>query len=117
MLSGHPLIDRLRIVGFSEEPAWRPLAPEICDQPGWDAGQLDRDGLGHDVARVVAAEFEAGALRDAGALVVECTVIPQFRGRHRSRPLADIVRLLKTGHTSRRSVSGWPSASNLHSNE
>jgi hypothetical protein len=94
MLAGHPLAERLRIVGFSEEPSWRPLAPEVCDQPGWNAGQLDRDGLGDDLTRVLAAELDGGALRDAGTLVVECTVIPQFRWRLRqitTLPILDVA--------------------------
>jgi hypothetical protein len=94
MLAGHPLSDRLRIVGFSEELSWRPLAPEVCDQPGWSAEQLDREGLGDDLTRVVAAELDGGELRDAGTLVVECTVIPQFRGRLReitTLPILDVA--------------------------
>jgi hypothetical protein len=79
MLSKHPLLDRLRVIGFSAEPAWRPLAPESCDRPDWRATALDRAALGDDLMRILRAELANGELTGVGSLVVECTVIPQFR--------------------------------------
>lgn len=76
MLAGHQLGDRLRILGFSHEPTWHKLSKEgYGSDPTWSATEL-RDEF---AARVEQALSPEGLLDGIGALVVECTVIPQFR--------------------------------------
>lgn len=80
LIRGHPALDRLRIVGLSDQPSWAYLSRA-------DHGQLDgwsQDTLRKELVSVLQRERQAGMLRDVNALVLECTVLPQYRAAIRS---------------------------------
>ncbi len=75
MLAGSPFAHRLRVLGLAAEPTWSRLA---VDDYGTDEGWT-RDALETELLDRVATEVrEGGLLHGVGALVLECTVMPQF---------------------------------------
>ena len=84
MLETHPLADRLRIVGLEDQPAWQALgAVDFAAQRGWSVASLRSELLS-----VLEREVADGLLADVGTLVIECSVIPQFR-----RDIRDVTRV------------------------
>ena len=94
MLAEHPDRDRLHVVGVEEGTAWTAIgAEDFASMRGWDVEAL-REEL-----RVVAATAFRGELADAGTLLLECTVFPQFRDVLReitSIPILDVASFATT---------------------
>lgn len=75
MLAGHPDLSRLRIVGVDDQPSWSVI---------WEQDLITKQRLNHEQMRVELLEVcmrerRNGAFSDIGALVLECTAMPQFR--------------------------------------
>lgn len=90
MLAAHRLADRLRIVGVGDRPAWSSLGAEDFATNG----RWTHDALRRELLEVVEPAFRAGTWRDVGVLVLECTVLPQFRAVLRSAtpvPILDVA--------------------------
>jgi hypothetical protein len=79
ILAGHPLMDRIRVVGLIDQPNWSGLD----DTAFAHSGKWTVDGLRRELIEVVERELRHGALQDAGVLVLECTCLPQFRAELR----------------------------------
>jgi hypothetical protein len=93
MLDSHPARDRLRIVGLSDQPSWSRLEEEEYGlKQGWTTADLEAE-LDAVMAQSLGSR---GALDDAGALLLECTLTPQFRATIRAGtalPLYDVAHL------------------------
>jgi hypothetical protein len=75
LLANHPAFHRLRIVGVNKKPSWRALESDNwVEMGGWTI-----DALRRDFVDVVEPQVRDGLLKDAGVIVLECTVFPQFR--------------------------------------
>lgn len=89
LLAEHEALDRLRIVGYDHLPTWAQL-----NDPDWPAhGQVSVRALGEEFLTTTEQELRGGSLRDAAVLVLECTVMPQFRPSLRAitkRPIVDV---------------------------
>ncbi|MBB4367103.1 hypothetical protein GGD65_008179 [Bradyrhizobium sp. CIR18] len=75
MLADHPGLPRLRIVGVGHQPTWADITqdwyvrrPRMCPHD-----------LRKELLEVCLCERERGAFKDIGAVVLECTAMPQFR--------------------------------------
>lgn len=92
LLSKHPMRDRLRIVGVSDQPNWALLAEEdYAVNPAWSSSALERE-----LTERLSNSRADGTLSDIGALVLECTVMPQFRKALRSVASLPIFDLAST---------------------
>jgi hypothetical protein len=79
MLKEHPQLTRLRIVGYSDLPAWAAIrVPDYVARGGWSPEALQAEFLER-----TRAEFGRGRLRDIAVLVLECTGMPQYRSELR----------------------------------
>lgn len=75
-LATRPDAGRIRIVGLTPAGDWPLIAPlDYAIRPQWTVAGLEA-GLREVIAREVQP---GGRLDDVGALVLECTVLPQFR--------------------------------------
>lgn len=76
VLAGHPAADRIRVVGISPAGDWPLIGrPDWATAPAWT-----REGVEGGLREVLTRELTPGGLLDGvGALVVECTIVPQFR--------------------------------------
>jgi len=75
LLAKHPMRPRLRFVGLSDMPSWSHLAAEDYGlSPGWSTEQL-----GTELTQRLTERLADGSLDGVGSIVVECTVVPQFR--------------------------------------
>ena len=90
LLTSHPHFARLRILGLSGERNWAHLARESYGlRPRWT-----REGLASELRSTLERAFTGGIFDGVGALVIECTVMPQFRAMIRSLttlPIFDIA--------------------------
>lgn len=85
LLAGHPERDRLRIVGFNDLPQWAAFDCEDYATNGrWSLPELRREFLGR-----LSQELSGGRLARVGALVIECTLMPQFR--HEIRQIMNLA--------------------------
>ena len=90
LFSDHPLRGRLRIIGVSNQPNWAALRK---DDYGLRRSWSHR-ALGVELLEVLIAALPDGSLADIGCLVLECTVMPQFRGvlrRATALPIFDVA--------------------------
>lgn len=83
MLASHRLAERIRIAGVEDMPSWAALGDTNFAESAWTTTSL-RDELLHTVR----IELETGSFRGIRSLVIECTVMPQFRAE-----LVDLVRM------------------------
>lgn len=75
MLADHPDFARLRIVGVGDLPNW-----SVLWQEDWyKRNPRITDELRREILEVCLRERQAGAFAEIGALVLECTAMPQFR--------------------------------------
>lgn len=81
LLSAHLLKDQLEIVGMDTHPIWSGFnAPDFATAMGY----AERPAQVHEAVRsefveVISQELRSGRLRDVGVLLLECTIMPQFR--------------------------------------
>lgn len=90
LLAGHPERGRLRIVGFNDLPQW---AAFDCDDYGTN-GRWSLPALRDELLGRVARELHGGDLQGVGALLIECTLMPQFRAAIREvtdLPVLDVT--------------------------
>lgn len=91
LLGGHVLSSRLVIAGMEAEPGWSTmLTNDHALGNGWDQALL-KEG----VAAVAKREFgPGGRLANIGVLVLECTLLPEFRQEIRKYtevPILDVA--------------------------
>lgn len=91
LLGDHALSPRIVIAGMESEPGWATmLTNDHALGNGWDQEML-KEG----VASVVKREFgPGGRLENIGVLVLECTLLPEFRQeirKYTSVPILDIA--------------------------
>lgn len=75
LLVGHPERDRLRVVGFNDLSEW---AAFDCEDYATN-GRWSRAGLRSQFLDRLSQELHGGSLEAVGALVIECSLMPQFR--------------------------------------
>jgi hypothetical protein len=83
-------VDRIRVVGFDGVTDWPKFAhADWAIAPRWSL-----DGLEAGVRQVMAGATQPGGpLADVGAVLLECTVLPQFRSVLREYTAAPIIEL------------------------
>lgn len=91
LLADHALSPQIVIAGMESEPGWATmLTNDHALGNGWDQEML-KEG----VASVVKREFgPGGRLENIGVLVLECTLLPEFRQeirKYTSVPILDIA--------------------------
>lgn len=95
MLAGHPAVERLRIVGYGDLPAWKTLLPtDWVQRREWSV-----EALRDQFIERTDHELTTGRLVEARVIVLECTVMPQFRKdlRQLTRvPIFDILALARS---------------------
>lgn len=75
LLRDHPLRHRLQLVGLSDLPTWRKVRPDdFVIAGGWTTAGLRAEMC----ARLVALAHD-GAFDAVAAVVLECTILPQFK--------------------------------------
>ena len=74
MLASHPVAERIRVAGVENTPSWTALGDLNFAESAWTTASL-RDEL----LDTVAHESETGSFRGIRSLVIECTVMIQFR--------------------------------------
>ncbi len=93
-LAPHPQSARVRVIGLDDAADWPLIGrPDWATAPQWTLDGLER-GL-RDVLAVAARP--GGPLVDAGAVVLECTVLPQFRRvirEYTRAPIIDVGRIV-----------------------
>ena len=83
LLADHPLRHRVRLVGLADLPTWKRIRPDDFVQRGvWTTAQLRTE-----LCTTLRSFDRAGAFYDVAAVVLECSVLPQFR--------ADIMRIVQ----------------------
>lgn len=91
LLAPDPLLPRLSIVGLESEPGWSGI---LTNDHGYGNG-WDLDVLRSGVEAVLDREFAPGGrFAGIGALVLECTLLPEFRreiARRTPVPILDIA--------------------------
>lgn len=74
LLSDHPLRDRLRVVGFSDLSQWAAFdCEDYATNRRWTLAEF-RDQM----LQRIGEELDGGSLAQVGALVIECSLMPQF---------------------------------------
>lgn len=93
ILADHPRRAQLRFAGVAAEPGWSRLG---VDEYGLNL-DWEMDELEAELEAVLRREFDlSGALHGISALVLECTLIPQFRAAIRritTAPILDLASL------------------------
>ncbi|MBB4367104.1 hypothetical protein GGD65_008180 [Bradyrhizobium sp. CIR18] len=75
MHAGDPGLSRLRIVGVSDQPAWGSINRDwYVRKP-----RISPEDLRREILEVCLRERDAGAFKNIGSIVLECTAMPQFR--------------------------------------
>lgn len=95
LLAGHPERDRIRIAGVDHLSGWSAISlTDWVTHPRWTVGQLRAELLA-----TCQAERDHGVLAEVGAVILECTVMPQFRSdiaRVLAVPVWDVAAVAKT---------------------
>jgi hypothetical protein len=95
MLKSHPDAHRLRIIGYSDLPAWQALRPtDWVQRREWSVKALKEQFIER-----TERELASGHLVDARVILLECTVMPQFRKdlrRLTAMPVFDILTLARS---------------------
>lgn len=97
LLQDHPGFERLRFVNVHDLPDWNAWGLDPCgnEQPcGWS-----KEGMAQQFAERLGEAFaEGGAFNDIGILILECTLVPDFRKTIRavtSVPVIDLLHFAK----------------------
>jgi hypothetical protein len=95
LLRDHPDRDRLRVVGVDDRTNWAAIsAADWITDPKWTI-----EGLRAELLDVVRYEVAHGRYTDVGSVVLECTVMPQFRSDligALARPVWDVAAVART---------------------
>jgi hypothetical protein len=94
-LGGRPDAGRCRVIGLDDAGHWPLIArPDWVTDPQWTLKGLEQ-GL-REV--LTAAAVPGGALDDVGALLLECTVLPQFHSvvrEYTRAPIYDVAAMVR----------------------
>ncbi len=94
-VASHPAADRIRVAGLDGVGDWSAFAePDWAHRPAWTMTGLEQ-GLRQILSR---AAQPGGLLDSAGAVLLECTVLPQFRSvirEYTSAPIYDLVNIVR----------------------
>ena len=87
--------DRIRVVGLDHCADWKAIGrPDWVSNPQWSV-----EGLEKNLQEVLDVEMQpGGGLHGVGAVVLECTVLPQFAAIIRDRvgvPVYDLISIVK----------------------
>jgi hypothetical protein len=75
LLADHPLRHRMGLVGLADLPTWNRIRPDdFVQRGGWTTAQLRTE-----LCATLRSLDQAGAFGDVAAVVLECSVLPQFR--------------------------------------
>lgn len=98
LLHAHPGFDRLRFLSVADLPEWAKWAeqPDNYMQPGGWTKERMAQQFGERLSNAFA---EAGSFSPIGLLILECTLVPDFRKTIRSLtpvPVLDLLNFAKT---------------------
>ena len=95
-ISGHPEAGRIRVIGIDGLGEWAHFG-----RPDWaSAGLVSERGLEAALRSVLDRESApSGALVGVGAVVLECTVLPQYRSvirEYTAAPIIDVEQIVRS---------------------
>ncbi|REG58627.1 hypothetical protein B0G80_1289 [Paraburkholderia sp. BL6669N2] len=93
LLSGHPELERIRLLAVGDLPEW---------QKSWtyrEPADWTKERMADELAERLSEAFgEGGVLRDISVLIFECTLVPDFRNvirRFTAVPIFDLLQFAK----------------------